>query len=68
MESKEEGGVNRAEHNLEAFLLAPWARRRRKDLLELLDRLNSTITELSSAIEQEAKKQAAVARLMTHPG
>jgi transposase len=53
---------------LEAFLLAPWATRRRKDLLELLDRLNPTITELSTAIEQEAKKQAAVARLMTHPG
>jgi transposase len=53
---------------LEAFLLAPWATRRRKDLLELLDRLNPTIAELSTAIEQEAKKQAAVVRLMTHPG
>jgi transposase len=53
---------------LEAFLLAPWATRRRKDLLELLDRLNPTITELSTAIVQEAKKQAAVVRLMTHPG
>jgi len=53
---------------LEAFLLAPRATRRRKDLLELLDRLNPTIAELSTAIEQEAKKQAAVVRLMTHPG
>jgi transposase len=51
-----------------AYLLAPWATRRRKDLLELLDRLNPTIAELSTAIEQEAKKQAAVVRLMTHPG
>ena len=31
---------------LEAFRLAPWASRRRHDLLELLDRLNPTIAEL----------------------
>ena len=28
---------------LEAFRLAPWASRRRRDLLELLDRLTPTI-------------------------
>ena len=33
---------------LEAFRLAPWASRRRHDLLELLDRLNPTIAELTS--------------------
>src|ERR1700681_5063354 len=32
---------------LESFQLAPWASRRRRDLLELLDRLNPTIAELS---------------------
>ena len=36
---------------LESFPLAPWASRRRRDLLELLDRLNPTIAELSQAIE-----------------
>jgi transposase len=36
---------------LEAFRLAPWASRRRQDLLELLDRLNPTIAELSQGIE-----------------
>ena len=41
---------------LEAFRLAPWASRRREDLLELLDRLNPTIAELTQAIEQEAEK------------
>src|SRR5213592_2297485 len=35
---------------LESFRLAPWASRRRRDLLELLDRLNPTIAELSQAI------------------
>jgi len=33
--------------------LAPWASRRRHDLLELLDRLNPTISELMQMIEQE---------------
>ena len=41
---------------LEAFRLARWASRRRHDLLELLDRLNPTIAELSQAVEQEAEK------------
>jgi transposase len=41
---------------LEAFPLAPWASRRRSDLLELLDRLTPTIAELTQTIEQEAEK------------
>ena len=53
---------------LESFRLAPWASRRRRDLLELLDRLNPTITELSQAIEQEVEKCPQARRLMTHPG
>ena len=53
---------------LESFRLAPWASRRRRDLLELLDRLNPTIAELSQAIEQEVEKCPAAKRLMTHPG
>jgi transposase len=53
---------------LEAFPLAPWASRRRHDLLELLDRLTPTITELTQTIEQEAEKCPAAQRLRTHPG
>jgi len=53
---------------LESFRLAPWASRRRRDLLELLDRLNPTIAELSQAIEQEVEKSPEAQRLMTHPG
>jgi transposase len=53
---------------LESFGLAPWASRRRHDLLELLDRLNPTIAELSQAVEQEAEKDPEARRLMTHPG
>jgi transposase len=53
---------------LESFRLAPWATRRRRDLLELLDRLTPTIAELSQAIEQEVEKCPAARRLRTHPG
>ena len=53
---------------LEKLALAPWASRRRKDLLELLDRMNPRIEELTAAIEQEARKWPEVLRLMTHPG
>src|SRR5207253_11169161 len=36
---------------LEKLALAPWASRRRQELLELLDRLNATIGELTAAVE-----------------
>ena len=53
---------------LESLPLAHWASRRRQDLLEVLDRINPTITELTHAIEQEAQKCPDAQRLMTHPG
>jgi len=53
---------------LESFPLAPWASRRRRDLLELLDRLTPTIAELTQAIEQEVEKCPEAQRLRTHPG
>jgi len=53
---------------LESFRLAPWASQRRRDLLELLDRLNPTIAKLTQAIEQEVEKYPEAQRLRTHPG
>jgi transposase len=53
---------------LEKLSLAPWASRRRKELLELLDQLNPKIAELTAAVEQEANKRPEVLLLMTHPG
>ena len=53
---------------LEKLRLAPWASRRRQELLELLDRMDPVIQELTAAAEQEARKRPDVARLMTHPG
>jgi transposase len=53
---------------LESLPQAPWAARRRHDLLELLDRLNPRVEELSAAVEQQAQQRPEVLRLMTHPG
>jgi len=53
---------------LESLSLAPWASRRREDLLQVLDRINPTIAGLTQAIEAEAKKCPQARRLMTHPG
>jgi transposase len=53
---------------LEAFRLAPWASQRRRDLLELLDRLDPTIAKLTQAIEQEVEKCPEAQQLRAHPG
>jgi transposase len=53
---------------LESLVLAPWASRRRQDLLELLDRLNPTIAQLTKAVEEEVENCPEAQRLMTHPG
>jgi len=53
---------------LESLPLLPWARRRRDELLKLLDELDGSITALDGAVRQEADTRPAVRRLMTHPG
>ncbi len=53
---------------LESFVLAPWASRRRQDLLDLLDQLTPKIQELTRALEEEVEKRPVTRRLMTHPG
>jgi transposase len=58
----------RGRADFEKLPLAPWASRRRTELLELLDQMNPTIAELTVAVEQEAHKRPEVQRLMTHPG
>src|SRR5205807_958682 len=51
-----------------SFVLAPWASRRRQDLLDLLDQLTPKIQQLTQALEAEVEKRAVTRRLMTHPG
>ena len=53
---------------LQAIVLAPWATRRRQDLLDLLDQLTPKIQQLTHALEEEVEKRAVTRRLMTHPG
>ena len=54
--------------DFEKLPLGFWASRRRQELLELLDRINPTIEELTAAVEREARKRPDALRLMTHPG
>ena len=53
---------------LESLVLAPWASRRRQDLLDVLDQLTPKIQELTRALEEEVGKRPVTQRLMTHPG
>src|SRR6185503_5901366 len=68
MRCKKRLGGERGRQQLESFPLPMWGSRRRHDLLELLDRLNPTIAELTQAIEAEVANYPAAQRLMTHPG
>src|SRR6202790_2582408 len=58
----------RGRAELESLSLAPWPSRRRRELLELLDRINPTIEELTAAVQEEVRKRPEALRLMTHPG
>src|SRR6266480_3417163 len=55
-------------NELESLILAPWASRRRRDLLDLLDQPSPKIQELTRALEDEVEKRPVTRRLMTHPG
>jgi transposase len=53
---------------LESLALLPWASRRRKELLAMLDQLEAAVEPLDRAVKQEAHARAEAVRLMTHPG
>ena len=53
---------------LEALKLDPWAARRRKELLKLLDQLDGSLQQFSQAVSEQAAHCAEAVRLMTHPG
>lgn len=53
---------------LEGLALDPWARRRRRELLQLLDQLAPWIEELDRAVIQEAERRPEAILLMKHPG
>jgi transposase len=53
---------------LAALSLAPWASRRREELLKLLDQVGPSIEELDRAVLAQARLREDAVRLMTHPG
>jgi transposase len=58
----------RGRKELESLVLLPWAARRRKELLETLDRLDEQVRELDRAVEEAGRERPEVALLRTHPG
>jgi transposase len=53
---------------LAALALDPWASRRRQELLEILDRLDPSLTEWDRAVAKEAEQRPAACCLMEQPG
>ena len=53
---------------LEGLALGEWAGRRRRELLELLDRRDGSLQELDQAVAQQAESHPAAVRLRQHPG
>lgn len=53
---------------LRGLELAPWAARRREDLLRWLEQLEKETAELHKQIAEQARLRPEVVRLMTHPG
>jgi transposase len=53
---------------LTGLALGPWTRRRREELLQLLDRVDAPIADLDRAVLEEAQHRDDAVLLMTHPG
>jgi transposase len=53
---------------MESLDLDPWASRRRRELLDLLDQLNPSIEELDRAVTREAESRPDAVCLMAQPG
>ena len=53
---------------LEALGLDPWASRRRRELLAILDQLDPSLAELDRAVGKEAERRPAARSLMEQPG
>jgi transposase len=53
---------------LSGLALGPWTRRRREELLQLLDQVDAPIAELDRAVLEEAQRRDDAVLLMTHPG
>src|SRR5262252_3963477 len=53
---------------LEGLTLDPWASRRRRELLAILDGLDRSLGELDRAVDKEAQQNPAARTLMEQPG
>ena len=55
-------------NKLESLVLGRWANRRKQELLQMLDRLSSSIQELDQAVKKEAESRSDAVCMMSQPG
>jgi transposase len=53
---------------LETLNLDPWASRRRRELLHMLDQTDASLKQFDQAANEQASGNESAVRLMTHPG
>jgi transposase len=61
-------GATVGRRELEDLHFGPWAKRRKQELLEMLDRIGPSIEELDLAVKEEVENHANVVRLMEQSG
>jgi len=65
---KKKLGTVKGRSELEALSLGDWARQRRQELLELLDRFDPSLEKLSQAVKEQAERRADCRELMKLKG
>lgn len=68
MQKKRQLWTKAGMEQLKSLQLEPWTKRRRDDLLEILEQMDTRIAELSQEVEAEARRNPKAVLLMSHPG
>lgn len=68
MQKKRKLWTREGMEKLKSLELEPWTRRRRDDLLKILEQADAHIAELNREVDAEAQRCPAAVLLMSHPG
>jgi transposase len=68
LQKKKQLWTKAGQERLKSLALEPWTKRRRDDLLQMLEQMEARITQLDQAVKAEALRWPQAVLLMTHPG
>jgi transposase len=68
LQKKKQLWTQAGQERLKSLPLEPWTKRRRDDLLKMLEQMEVRIRELDQAVKAEALRWPQAVLLMTHPG